>query len=149
MTVARAWRWVVIGIFSLVTLYIPLAVIISVARDLYGKPPGETNSAGESTRDWCRNHLAGLLQELEHEITFELDHPSREGDPMGRFAAWEPRWTKQLEQVNERCENEPAMQQMSGTLESIHATYKDSLTAIATTRGGPSRSLEAALQKFK
>lgn len=131
-------RLVVKSIFWGVAGYAILALVISVVSTLYGRPPApESDSIGQLKRkEWCLRTLAGLRDELESEVSLEFNRVAKPTAPLGRFQAFDERWTSELEDAALRCDTSiaPAMADAYTTLRALHEGYSQAVVRYVETR---------------
>lgn len=139
-------RLVVMGGFWGIFAYGVIALYVSIATTLYGRPPagGGDDSAKLRQQQWCLRTLVGLRDELEAEVNHELSRAFSTAEvPPGRFPAFEERWQADFEDAAARCDTsvDPAMADAYGLLRTMHHELSESATIILRVRAETDRQL--------
>lgn len=145
-------RIVVFSAFGAVVLYFTVALFGSILANLYGEPPSaHAGVLRLSERNWCIRALVGLRDELEGQVTLELQHPRREGAPLSRWHLWDAGWRLKLATARSRCEGSgnDAMDQAFAMVSELHDGYDATVNGVTTARTGPAEGLRQALQELK
>jgi len=146
-------RGIVYTLFGIVATYLCVTMLGSVVVDLYGKPPVDTGLAQMSLRQrsWCTRNLIALRDELEGQVTLELQHPRTEGDPLGRWRVWDEGWRDRFERAKSGCATveDSAFTTAYGILEQIHTTYGESVESMIDVRTERMRALATAIQRLR
>ncbi|OGQ80952.1 MAG: hypothetical protein A2289_12290 [Deltaproteobacteria bacterium RIFOXYA12_FULL_58_15] len=146
-------RVIVITLFATVVVYFATAILGSVFSHLYGKPPpqGQATVMGTQERTWCIRRLVGLRDELEGQVTLELHHPKREGDPFSRWQLWNEGWRDKLGTAETRCVGfgTSNLDRAYERLTDLHAGYEAAITTMIRTRTQVGVSLQESLQQLK
>jgi len=145
-------RIIVILTFSAVVAYFGIAIFGSIVTHLYGAPPpADSTSLGLRERTWCIRTIVGLRDELEGQVTLELQHPRRDGDPAARWHLWKGGWQNKLTTAKSRCVGvgnatlDRAYQQLS----QLESGYAGAVDGMIRTRAGVSPGLQEALSQLK
>jgi hypothetical protein len=139
-------RLVVMGVFWGVFAYGVIALYVSIATTLYGRPPagGGDDVAKVRQEQWCLRTLVGLRDELEAEVNHELARAFSTAEvPPARFPAFEERWQSDFEDAASRCDTrvDPVMADAYALLRTMHHEYAESATRILHTRADTDRQL--------
>jgi hypothetical protein len=150
---SRAGRLVVYTVFWTFASAVTLAVLGSVAFNLYGRPP--TAGSSEETfakrhRTWCIRTLVGLRDELELEVTHELAYPAGGRPPMTRWNGWVGDWQARLDDATVRCSTgqDREMSDAYQQLRRLFDGYQNGVTQIAESRQGMARTLDDVVQRL-
>lgn len=145
-------RLIVLVLFCAVVGYFAVAIVGSVVTDLYGGPPA--NASGEldaRERTWCIRTIVGLRDELENQVTVEMQRPGRAGDPFARWREWEAQWTARYEAGKGRCVGfgNTALDRGYERLASLHHGYTAAVDAVIATRSQVAPGLVESLAELK
>lgn len=145
-------RSIVIALFCAVLVYVSIAVFGSMFMQLYGKaPPQDSNTLGVRERTWCVRTIVGLRDELEGQVTLELQHPKREGDPAARWALWKSGWHNKLTMATQRCVGvgNTLLDGAYAQLAQLETGYADAVDSMIRTRTGVCPKLQEGLSQLK
>ena len=145
-------RIVVFVAFSAVVAYFTVAIFGSIINHLYGgPPPDETGSLGMRERTWCIRSIVGLRDELEGQVTLEMQHPKREGDPAARWQLWKEGWQSKLTHARGRCfgAGNATLDRAFDRLTELETGYATAVDGMIQTRAGVSPGLQEALSQLK
>jgi hypothetical protein len=147
-------RMVVIGLFTVVVGYFSFAIFGSIISQLYGQPPVEQDAAGDldqRERTWCVRSIVGLRDELEGQVTLELQHPKREGDPAARWTLWRSGWHAKLATAHSRCvgAGNTTLDHAYQQLAELEVGYGVAVDRVILTRTDISAGLQEALSHLK
>jgi hypothetical protein len=138
-------RLFVMGLFWGIFSYAVGSLVVSVVTTLYGRPPAPYADAASQAkrREWCLRTLAGLRDELESEVSLELTRAATPTAPLGRFEAFDERWTAELEDAAFRCDSSiaPAMADAYATLRTLHQGYAEAVVRVVQTRTETGKAL--------
>lgn len=147
-----AGRAVVFLLFFVVVAYFGTAIFGSIINQLYGKPPPESNGElGLRERTWCIRTIVGLRDELEGQVTLEMQHPKREGDPAARFRLWQEGWQAKLDRARDRCVDagNKALDRAYQQLTELERGYGASVERMIQTRARVAPQLQDSLAELK
>jgi hypothetical protein len=147
-------RIAVIGLFTVVVGYFSFAIFGSIIGQLYGRPPVEQDAAGDLNlreRTWCVRSIVGLRDELEGQVTLELQHPKREGDPAARWTLWRSGWRAKLATARGRCvgAGHTTLDHAYEQLAELEVGYGAAVDSVIRTRTHTSAGLQEALSQLK
>jgi hypothetical protein len=145
-------RIIVLVLFSVVVAYFGIAIFGSIVTHLYGSPPAEdADTLGLRERTWCIRTIVGLRDELEGQVTLEMQHPKREGDPAARWELWKDGWHDKLTTATERCVGvgNATLDRAYNRLAQLEAGYAAAVDGMIRTRTGVSPGLQEALSQLK
>ena len=145
-------RLIVFVLFGSVVAYFGIAIFGSIVTDLYGQPPpDDTSNLGLRERTWCIRGIIGLRDELEGQVTLELQHPRRDGDPYARWRVWNEGWQDKLSTGRIRCVgigNQP-LDRAFERLTALHIGYTEGVEAMIKTRAEVANGLQESLRALK
>jgi hypothetical protein len=147
-----AGRLLVASLFVTVMLYFGVAVIGSIVVDLYGRPPpAEGTSMTVKERTWCIRNLVGLRDELEGEVTFQLQRARTKAEPMARWNDWDAEWQRTLAAARGRCVNAGnlVLNQAYDRLMSLHVGYAAAVSAAIDARASAALRFDESLQQLR
>jgi hypothetical protein len=147
-------RIAVISLFTLVVGYFSFAIFGSIVSQLYGRPPVEQDAAGDldpRERTWCVRSIVGLRDEIEGQVTLELQHPKREGDPAARWTLWRSGWRAKLATARGRCvgAGHTTLDHAYQQLAELEIGYGTAVDRVIRTRTEISAGLQEALSHLK
>jgi hypothetical protein len=138
--------------FGAVVAYFSFAIFGSIISHLYAKPPPDDHSSlGVRERTWCVRTIVGLRDELEGQVTLELQHPRREGDPAARWLLWKSGWQNKLATAKSRCVGvgNAMLDRAYDQLSQLESGYAAAVDGMIRTRAGVSPGLQEALSQLK
>lgn len=146
-------RAVVYTLFCAAAAYLLVTVIGGILVNLYGKPPPDTATSQMSARQraWCTRTIIALRDEIEGNVTLELQHPRTATEPLRRWRAADDAWLARLAKAKDACATAhgSTFGEAYGILDQIHTRYARSVEDVTAVRTEHARGLTSALQRLR
>lgn len=141
-------RVVVYSIYAVISSFLVVASVGSVAGSLYGepaRPSAEARGLTQSQREWCVRQLKTLKSDLQGQAQLELGHPLASDTPLRRWQRWRQDWQRRLQDARSRCATpaEAPLRRAYAALESLFRTYDSAVSGFV----GRGHRLRAILRR--
>ncbi len=124
-------------------IFISVAIVASIAVDLYGRPPAKGRAAAEHA--WCLRAALSLSDELRGRATLSLG-PAVKSTVRESWRTFEPDFDARLESAAARCRDTDELRTLFDQLREVFQGYREIVSGNHEILDGPQSALDRALQ---